>query len=136
MGLKTEIHKPIKPFIIQTGTYESSRAVILILGISGISWYTALVIGQFKLRYPQVHSMGDAGQILMGRFGRELLGLGQLLLLIFIMASHILTFSVLMNELTNHSACTIPFGTIGLVVSFLGALPRTMDKVYWLSVAC
>lgn len=30
-------------------------------------------MGQFKLRFPQIHSMGDAGELLMGRFGRELL---------------------------------------------------------------
>ncbi|KAI9043511.1 uncharacterized protein KD926_003662 [Aspergillus affinis] len=110
-------------------------SMILILGLSGMSWYTAIIIGQFKARNPQVHSMADAGEILLCRFGRELLGLGQLFLLIFIVASHILTFSVLMNELTNHGACTIVFGVVGLVISFIGALPRTMEKVYWISLS-
>jgi hypothetical protein len=80
--------------------------------------------------------MADADELLMGRIGRELLGTGQLLLLIFIMTSHILTFSVLMNTLTNHGTCTIVFAVVGTLVSFVGALPRTMDKVYWISVAC
>ncbi|KAM0104819.1 hypothetical protein ACP6JE_000454 [Aspergillus fumigatus] len=93
-------------------------------------------MGQFKLRFPQIHSMGDAGELLMGRFGRELFGIGQLLFLIFLMASHILTFSVVFNTITNHGTCTIVFGVVGLVVSFIGALPRTMGKVYWMSMAC
>lgn len=80
--------------------------------------------------------MGDAGELLMGRLGREFLGLAQLLFLVFIMASHLLTFTVVMNELTDHGACTIAFGIVGLVISFIGALPRTMDKVYLISVAC
>lgn len=80
--------------------------------------------------------MGDAGELLMGPFGRELLGLGQLLLLIFLMASNILLFSTLMNVLTDHGACTLVFGVVGLVICFLGALPRTMDKVYIMSVIC
>lgn len=80
--------------------------------------------------------MGDAGEVLMGAFGRELLGTGQLLFLIFIMASHILTFSVAMNTITEHGTCTIAFGVVGLVISFIGALPRTMGKVYWMSIAC
>lgn len=80
--------------------------------------------------------MGDAGEIIMGRFGRELLGIGQLLFLIFVMASHVLTFTVLMNTITEHGTCTIVFGVIALVVSCVGALPRTMDKVYWMSIAC
>ncbi|KAI2730188.1 hypothetical protein CBS147332_2040 [Penicillium roqueforti] len=109
-------------------------AAIMILFVSALSWYTGYVIGQFKLRHPAVHSMGDAGEILMGPFGRELLGLGQLLLLIFLMASNILMFNILMNVLTDHGTCTLVFGVVGLVICFLGALPRTMDKVYWMSV--
>ncbi|KAB8236636.1 transmembrane amino acid transporter protein-domain-containing protein [Aspergillus alliaceus] len=109
-------------------------AVLILLGFSVISWYTGFIIGQFKLRYPQTHSMGDAGAIIMGRFGRELLGLGQLLSCVFSMASHLLTFSLLMNELTDHAICTIAFTVVGLVLSFLGALPRTMDKVFWISL--
>ncbi|GIK06591.1 hypothetical protein Aspvir_002241 [Aspergillus viridinutans] len=110
-------------------------SVILLLGLSAISWYTGYIMGQFKLRFPQIHSMGDAGELLMGRFGRELFGIGQLLFLIFLMASHILTFTVLFNTITNHGTCTIVFGVVGLVVSCIGALPRTMGKVYWMSMA-
>ncbi|PKX90008.1 putative amino acid transporter [Aspergillus novofumigatus IBT 16806] len=110
-------------------------AVILLLGLSAISWYTGYIMGQFKLRFPQIHSMGDAGELLLGRFGRELFGIGQLLFLIFLMASHILTFTVVFNTITNHGTCTIVFGVVGLVVSFIGALPRTMGKVYWMSMA-
>ena len=108
----------------------------MILFISALSWYTGYAIGQFKLRHPAIHSMGDAGELLMGRAGREIFGLGQLLLLIFLMASNILTFNILMNVLTDHGTCTLVFGVVGLVICFLGALPRTMDKVYWMSVAC
>ncbi|PYH88306.1 amino acid transporter [Aspergillus ellipticus CBS 707.79] len=110
-------------------------SIILLLGISGISWYTAYVIWQFKMRYPHIHSMGDAGEVLMGRFGRDLLGTGQLLFLVFVMASHVLTFTVQMNVLTDHGTCTIVFGVVSLVVSCVGALPRTMGKVYWMSIA-
>lgn len=113
-----------------------NSAAVLILFLSGLSWYTGYVIGQFKLRHPHVHSMGDAGEILMGRVGREILGIGQLLLLIFLMSSHLLTFTILMNTLTLHGTCTTVFGVIGLFICFLGALPRTMEKVYWMSVTC
>ncbi|GLI78233.1 hypothetical protein PoHVEF18_006542 [Penicillium ochrochloron] len=111
-------------------------AAIMILFISALSWYTGYAIGQFKLRHPHIHSMGDAGELLMGRIGREVLGIGQLLLLIFLMASNILTFNILMNVLTDHGTCTLVFGVVGLVICFLGALPRTMEKVYWMSVIC
>ncbi|KAH8425153.1 uncharacterized protein LDX57_002902 [Aspergillus melleus] len=110
-------------------------ALLILLGMSGISWYTGYVIGQFKLRYPQIHSMGDAGELLLGPIGREIFGIGQLLFLIFLMSSHILTFTVLFNTITNHGTCSIVFGVVGLMVSFIGALPRTVGKVYWMSLA-
>ncbi|OJJ42299.1 hypothetical protein ASPZODRAFT_1502128 [Penicilliopsis zonata CBS 506.65] len=109
-------------------------AAIVILFVSALSWYTGYEIGQYKLRHPEIHSMGDAGELLMGPIGREILGLGQLLFLIFLMASNILTFNILMNVLTGHGACTLVFSVVGLIICFLGALPRTMDKVYIMSV--
>lgn len=77
--------------------------------------------------------MGDAGELLLGPFGRELFYAGQLLFVIFLMASHILTFTVLFNTITNHGTCTIVFGVVGLIVSFLGALPRTAGNLFWMS---
>lgn len=110
--------------------------MVIIVGISGIAWYTGYTVGQFKIRYPHVHSMADAGEVLMGRFGRELLNLGQLLLCIFLMASHLLTFIKTLNTISQHATCSIVFGVVGLVVSFIGALPRTMNKVYIMSCVC
>ncbi|OQE91433.1 hypothetical protein PENNAL_c0009G04280 [Penicillium nalgiovense] len=116
-------------------------AIILIVGLGILATYTGYVIGQFKLRYPQVHSMGDAGEVMfhpmgLARFGREFLGTAQLLFLIFVMGSHILTFSVMMDTITDHGTCSIVFGIVGLIVSFICALPRTLRKVSWLSFAC
>lgn len=101
-----------------------------------LATYTGYVIGQFKLRYPHVHSMADAGEIMLGRFGRELLGNAQLLFLIFIMGSHLLTFTVMMNTVTEHGTCSIVFGIVGMIVSFVCALPRTMKNVSWMSIVC
>ncbi|KAB8251809.1 amino acid transporter [Aspergillus flavus] len=110
-------------------------ALILIIGLGLVATYTGYVLGQFKLRYPHVHSMADAGEILLGRFGRELLGTAQLVFLIFIMGSHILTFTVMMNTLTKHGTCSIVFGVVGLILSFVCTLPRTLKKVSWLSIS-
>lgn len=80
--------------------------------------------------------MADAGEILMGRWGGELLGSAQLLFLVFIMGSHILTFTVMMNTLTDHGTCSIVFGIVGLVLSIMGTLPRTLKNVSYMAVAC
>ncbi|RAK75092.1 uncharacterized protein BO72DRAFT_450187 [Aspergillus fijiensis CBS 313.89] len=110
-------------------------SIILMIGVSFIAWYTAYLIYQFKMRYLHIHSMADAGEVILGRFGRELLGGGQLLFLVFVMASHILTFTVAMNTITDHGTCTIVFGIVALVISCIGSLPRTMGNVYWISFA-
>jgi uncharacterized membrane protein len=80
--------------------------------------------------------MADAGEVLAGKFGRELLGIGQMLFLVFIMASHLLTFVIAMNKITEHGTCSIVFGVVGMVVSFVLSLPRTLAKMSWLSLVC
>lgn len=111
-------------------------AVILIVGLGALATYTGYNLGQFKMRYPHVHSMADAGEILLGPIGREVFGFGQLLFLVFLVGSHILTFSIMMNTLTDHGTCTIVFEIVGMIVSIICTLPRTLRKVSWFSVAC
>lgn len=111
-------------------------AIILIVGMGMLATYTGYVIGQFKIRYPHVHNMADAGEILFGRIGRELLGGAQILFLVFVMGSHVLTFSVMMNVLTEHGTCSIVFGVMGMIISLVLTLPRTLKNVSWLSISC
>jgi amino acid permease len=111
-------------------------ALIILIGLGLIACYTGFVIGQFKLRHPHISSMADAGEVLMGGFGRELFGTGQLLFLVFLMASHILTFTVALNTITEHATCSIVFGVVGLVLSLILSLPRTLEKMSWLSLVC
>jgi hypothetical protein len=110
--------------------------VILIVGIAILTVYTGFVMGQFKQRYPHVHSIADGGEVLFGWLGREILGTGLLLCLVFVMGGHILTFTVMMNTLTDHGTCSIVFGVVGLLISLILSLPRTFKRVSWLSVIC
>ncbi|KAJ5160632.1 uncharacterized protein N7482_007636 [Penicillium canariense] len=107
--------------------------ILAILGIGIISSYTGYTIGQFKRRYMQVHSMADAGDLLMGRLGRRLLGIAQLVFYIFVMGSHVLTFSVMMNVLTDHGSCTLLYSSVGLLVSVILTLPRRLERLSHLS---
>lgn len=59
-----------------------------------------------------------------------------LLQLIFIAAAHVLTFSVMMNVLTDHGTCTVVFGIVGAVISFMLTLPRTLRGQSFLSAIC
>jgi hypothetical protein len=62
------------PSVFQT--IGMAAGIILVIGLGTFATITGYVIGQFKLRYPHVHNMADAGMILYGPIGREVLGYG------------------------------------------------------------
>ncbi|PYH85839.1 hypothetical protein BO82DRAFT_398159 [Aspergillus uvarum CBS 121591] len=110
-------------------------AIILIIGLGILALYTGYVIGQFRERHPSIHNLADAGEILMGRFGRELFGLGQILFSIFIMGSHIVTFTVMMNTITDHGTCSMVFSVVAFVICLVLSLPRTIKNLTYISCA-
>ena len=132
--------------------------VILILGLGVLATYSGYVLGQFRLEYPwvrhdfnevheqclvvyQVHSFGDAGEIVFKplgcpTFGKELFGWAQTIFQIFSMASHILTWTICFNTVTGSSTCTMVWGVIALIVFWLFDLPRTLKNVSYLSISC
>jgi amino acid permease len=77
--------------------------------------------------------MADAGDLLIGKIGRHTLDLAQLIFFVLVMGSHVLTFSIMMNVLTDHSSCTMIFSVVGLLASFLLTLPRRLEKLSHIS---
>ncbi|KAK5945318.1 hypothetical protein PMZ80_002522 [Knufia obscura] len=113
---------------------------ILIVTLGLIATYSGYVIGQFKVAHPWVHNMADAFHVLFRPLGpraaavaREFGGAAQTIFLIFSMASHILTWTICLNTLTNSATCTIVWAVVGLVIFWICDLPRTLLKVSWLS---
>jgi uncharacterized protein YacL len=49
------------------------------------------------------------------------------------MGAHILSFSIMLNVLTEHAACTIIFTVIGFAVSATATLPRTLNAMTTMS---
>ena len=78
--------------------------------------------------------MADAGEVLGGPVLREIMGAAQVIFYVFLMGSHILTFSIMMNVVTDHGTCTIVFGVVGLIVCLLFTTPRTLKKVSFLAI--
>ncbi|KAH7389323.1 transmembrane amino acid transporter protein-domain-containing protein [Phaeosphaeria sp. MPI-PUGE-AT-0046c] len=105
---------------------------IFFLGI--IATYTGWIIGEFRLAHPSVQSFADCGMLIAGPVGMWIMAVGQVLILIFIMGAHILSFSIAMNAITGHVMCTIVWNVIGLVLCFALGLPRTFKNVSYLSV--
>ncbi|KAI9731804.1 MAG: hypothetical protein M1834_004593 [Cirrosporium novae-zelandiae] len=108
--------------------------IILTVVCGLLATYTGYMIGQFAFVYPGVHSMADAGQIFFGRWGKEFFGCAQLLFFVLVMGSHVQVFSIMMNVITNHGACTLAFSATGTVLSILLTLPRQLEKIAWISI--
>ncbi|CAG8418520.1 unnamed protein product [Penicillium salamii] len=109
---------------------------IQIIAIGCLTTYTGYILGQFKVRYPEVHNMSDAAEILFGAIGREVVTAAQIIFFIFLMGAHILTFSIMMNTLTNHGACTIIFCMVGTILSFVLTLSRRLQEISYLGIIC
>lgn len=71
---------------------------------------------------------------MFGPIGREILGAALVILLTFVAASHILTFTIAMNVITQHATCTIVWAVVALVLFFVASIPRTLKNVSYLSV--
>ena len=80
--------------------------------------------------------MADAGEVLLGPVGREIGGAAQTIFLIFVMGSHILTFTIAMNAMSGDATCSIVWGVIVFIVVWICTLPRTLKKVSFLSIGC
>lgn len=71
--------------------------VVLIIGLGTLATYSGYVLGQFKIKYPSVHTFADAMEIVcapigLGLVAKEFIGFCQVVFWIFLMGSHVLTW--------------------------------------------
>lgn len=110
--------------------------VLALIGIGLFCTYGGYVLWQFRMAHPEVANYTDIGQLLFGRIGREVFGAAFVIVGIFVMASHLLTWTIALNTLSNHGTCTIVFGVVGIVVFALLTVPRTLKNVSFLAIIC
>ncbi|KUI63671.1 N amino acid transport system protein [Cytospora mali] len=103
--------------------------VILCLSLGMIAIYTSYVVGQVKLAYPHITHYADAGQLLMGKFGYELVGAMFALQLIFLVGSHSLTGTIAFDNITNNGTCSLVFGVVSAIILLLLAIPPSFAEV-------
>ncbi|KAK4234382.1 transmembrane amino acid transporter protein-domain-containing protein [Achaetomium macrosporum] len=111
--------------------------VMVVMGV--LSTYAGLfVMGEFRKQYLWVQSFGDAGEVMgrsigMGKVFQEVFGWAQTIFQIFVMGSHLLTWTICLNTLTNTAACTIVWGVVGLAIFWALNTPRTLKAAGWYS---
>lgn len=103
--------------------------LILCISLGLVAIYTSYVIGQVKLAYPHVSHYADAGRLLMGRFGYELMGVMFTLQLISNVGSHSLTGAIAFGNLTNYGTCSIVFSILSAFILLLLAIPPSFSEV-------
>ncbi|MCJ1473470.1 hypothetical protein MMC13_002121 [Lambiella insularis] len=106
--------------------------LIVFLGIFGT--FTSYILIQFKLRHPDVHNMGDAGYILLGPIGREVLSAGTIIFAVFATGGQLLAGQIALGVLSENKLCLMLYTGIFAIPTFLCSLPRTLDRLSWLSI--
>lgn len=103
--------------------------VILTIGLGLIAIYTSHVVGQVKIKFPHVKHYADAGRLMAGRFGYEVVGAMFALQLIFLVGSHTLTGTIAFQNITNNGTCSIVFGVVSAIILLLLAIPPSFAEV-------
>lgn len=103
--------------------------VIMCVGLGLVAIYTSYVVGQVKMRYPQVHHYSDAVELIWGRFGKELTGVMFALFLILLVGSHALTGTIaFINIIDNYTICALVWGVVSMIILLVLALPPTFAE--------
>lgn len=103
--------------------------VLCSVGIGFVAIYTSYVVGQVKLKYPHVAHYADAGRLLMGRFGYELVNAMLILQLLFLVGSHCLTGTIAFIDITESNICSVIFAVVSSVILLALAVPPSFTDV-------
>lgn len=103
--------------------------VILTVGLGLLAIYTSYIVGEVKLAYPEVAHYADAGKLLMGRFGYEVVGAMFVLQLTFLVGSHCLTGTIAFLNITDNGTCSVVFGVVSAIILLFLAIPPSFTEV-------
>ncbi|KAI0133958.1 amino acid transporter-like protein [Xylariales sp. AK1849] len=103
--------------------------VIMTVGLGLVAIYTSHIVGQVKIKFPEVKHYADAGKLMMGKFGYELVGFMFALQLIFLVGSHCLTGTIAFQNITNNGACSLVFGVVSAIILLALAVPPSFAEV-------
>ncbi|EYE94813.1 uncharacterized protein EURHEDRAFT_531051 [Aspergillus ruber CBS 135680] len=92
--------------------------IICLVVVAAVTTWSNYVIGTFKLKHPEVYAIDDAGELMFGRVGREVFGVGVCVYWIFCSGSGLLSTSIGLNRMSAIASCSL--------ASF-----RTLGKIKW-----
>ncbi|OTA37774.1 hypothetical protein BTJ68_01882 [Hortaea werneckii EXF-2000] len=106
--------------------------IIVFLGI--FATYTSWLLVKFKMNHPEVHNMGDAGYILFGAVGREVLAFGTVVFAVFATGGQLLAGQIALASLSDGKLCLVLYTGIFAIPTLICSFPRTLDGLSWMSI--
>ncbi|KAH7165198.1 transmembrane amino acid transporter protein-domain-containing protein [Dactylonectria macrodidyma] len=108
--------------------------VFLTVTIGLIAIYTSYIIGQVKIKMPEISHYADVGRAMGAKIGfprtcYEIMGAMFCLQLIFLTGSHCLTGTIAFLNITDNSTCSLVFGGVSGVILLLLAVPPSFTEV-------
>ncbi|KAF2148584.1 transmembrane amino acid transporter [Myriangium duriaei CBS 260.36] len=107
--------------------------VIVLVFIASITTWAGHMVGCFKLAHPQLYGLDDAGGLIFGKVGKEILGIACQLYYVFTAASALLTVSTCLNALSDHAACTAVFVGVAAVLGLGMGSIQTLSRISWVA---
>ncbi|EXL69414.1 hypothetical protein FOPG_14629 [Fusarium oxysporum f. sp. conglutinans race 2 54008] len=99
----------------------------VILGLAAM--YASYIIGEVKLKYPELKHYVDMGRLLMGRRGYYIFSFAFVAQLILVVGSHCLTGGTAFVAISGSSICSLVFSIASTVVLILLAIPPSFAEV-------
>ncbi|XWX01664.1 hypothetical protein V2A60_009692 [Cordyceps javanica] len=108
--------------------------IVMVAFLGIFATYTSWLLVQFKLRHPEVHTMADAGFIMFGPVGRELMAFGTFAFAIFGTGGQLLAGQIALATLSNSKLCNLVYTALFTVAALFLSLPRTFHGLGYLSI--
>ncbi|KAF9891204.1 hypothetical protein FE257_004768 [Aspergillus nanangensis] len=106
---------------------------INLVGWSVINAYGAIVLGKFRNRFPQCHSVADMAQVVGGNVFKEIVGFMFIVTYVITAASGVIGVSAALNALSLHATCTVYWSIVSTVIIALVASVRKFSHIGWLT---
>jgi hypothetical protein len=122
--------------------------IICLIAIALITTWSSVQIQHFKINHPSIYGVDDAGHMMVGRIGREILYaafiVGKLtahadmieadsLAWIMVAGSGMISTSIALNAVSAHGTCSAVFTAVAAISTFILASIRTLNKISWLA---
>lgn len=108
--------------------------VFLTITIGLLAIYTSYIIGQVKIKMPEISHYADIGRAMGAKLGfpqagYEIVGAMFCMQLIFLTGSHCLTGTIALLNITDNAACSLVFGGISAIILLVLAIPPSFAEV-------